>query len=74
MRRIYLEHCQPKANCFRFYSLSVEPDLFGGWSLVREWGRIGRTSQSQVTLYATLPDAQSAYARKLHEKHKRGYR
>ena len=27
-------------NMRRFYRMSVQPDLFGGVSLVREWGRV----------------------------------
>src|SRR5262249_5330157 len=26
---------------FRFYVLAIEPDLFGGFRLLRQWGRIG---------------------------------
>ena len=29
----------------RFYVLDVQPDLFGQWCFVREWGRIGRPGQ-----------------------------
>jgi predicted DNA-binding WGR domain protein len=25
----------------RFYRMEVQPDLFGRWCLIREWGRIG---------------------------------
>ncbi|WP_334407664.1 WGR domain-containing protein [Bradyrhizobium sp. AZCC 2289] len=31
-----------RRNVARFYKLDVQRTLFGGWSLVREWGRIGR--------------------------------
>lgn len=36
MRRI-----DPACNMRRFYRMSIQPDLFGGASLVREWGRKG---------------------------------
>ena len=29
----------------RFYRLDVQPDLFGRWCCIREWGRIGRAGQ-----------------------------
>ncbi|MGA9546899.1 MAG: WGR domain-containing protein [Rhodomicrobium sp.] len=29
-----------------FYVLDVQPNLFGEWSLVREWGRIGMAQRS----------------------------
>jgi hypothetical protein len=40
----------PKRNQYRYYSLDVQPHLFGGWSLIREWGRIGRPSQVRIDL------------------------
>lgn len=40
-------------NMRRFYLLSVQRDLFGGASLVREWGRIGFRGQMMVE---THPD------------------
>ena len=37
-----LIHCRdPARRMARFYALSVQADLLAGWSLVREWGRIG---------------------------------
>jgi predicted DNA-binding WGR domain protein len=38
---IYLERHDPKKNLYRFYRLSLEKNLFGEWSLMREWGRLG---------------------------------
>ena len=29
------------ANKYRFYSLSVQPTLFGDWILIKQWGRTG---------------------------------
>ncbi|MGC8733364.1 MAG: WGR domain-containing protein [Halothiobacillaceae bacterium] len=43
MRRI-----DPARNMRRFYRLSVQRDLFGRASLVREWGRIGFRGQTMV--------------------------
>jgi len=43
MRRIDLA-----CNMRRFYRLSVQRDLFGGASLVREWGRIGFRGQMLI--------------------------
>jgi predicted DNA-binding WGR domain protein len=70
---IYLERHDPAKNLYRFYRLSLEKNLFGEWSLMREWGRIGQASQVRIALYDTLQAAQNAYARKLREKRKRGY-
>jgi predicted DNA-binding WGR domain protein len=52
--RIHLEKYQPQRNRFRFYGLSLERNLFGGWSLVREWGRIGRAGHMHADLYKSV--------------------
>ena len=36
-----LVHIDADKNMARFYKLVVQPTLFGEWSLVREWGRMG---------------------------------
>lgn len=38
----YLEKRQPTNNVARFYRMSVMPNLFGEWTLLREWGRMGQ--------------------------------
>ena len=43
MTTIYLERREPVHNRQRFYILTVAQTLFGSWTLIREWGRIGRS-------------------------------
>jgi hypothetical protein len=38
----------------------VQPDLFGQWCFMREWGRIGRGGQMRETPYPTPADAEAA--------------
>ena len=38
---IRIERVDPETNMYRYYRLRLMPDLFGGMSLLREWGRIG---------------------------------
>ena len=38
---IRIERVEAEANMYRFYRLRLMPDLFGGVSLLRAWGRIG---------------------------------
>jgi hypothetical protein len=33
----------------RFYTMHLAPTLFGGWDLVREWGRIGSPGTLRIT-------------------------
>jgi WGR domain len=41
MSAVHLARIDPSRNMCRFYRLDVQPDLFGGFSVVKEWGRIG---------------------------------
>lgn len=50
----------PSRNMARFYALSVQADLLTGWSLVREWGRIGRPGRVRVDPHAELAIAEMA--------------
>jgi predicted DNA-binding WGR domain protein len=38
---MHLRRLDPDRNMARFYTMSVQPNLFGEWSFLREWGRIG---------------------------------
>jgi hypothetical protein len=42
MSAITLHRTDAARNMHRYYRLDVQPDLFGEWCFVREWGRIGR--------------------------------
>lgn len=45
-----LQKRDPRRNQYRYYLLDVQPHLFGEWSLIREWGRIGRPGQVKIDL------------------------
>jgi predicted DNA-binding WGR domain protein len=38
---IHLTRTDPDRNMARFYTMTLQPTLFGEWALLREWGRIG---------------------------------
>ena len=63
----------PKRNQYRYYLLNVQPHLFGGWSLIREWGRIGRPGQVRIDLCDSLDEAARAFEGKRLQKQRRGY-
>jgi predicted DNA-binding WGR domain protein len=52
----------------RFCVLDVQPDLFGAWCFIREWGRIGRPGQWRQVPYPTEDKAKEALARQRHAK------
>lgn len=61
-------------NMQRFYSLSTSPTLFGGTSLVREWGRIGSNGRRRVDIFDTAAEATAARDEMMQSKRARGYR
>lgn len=63
----------PEQNMRRFYTLSVQPNLFGGHSLVRNWGRIGTQGQYRLELFENAKTALAARDRLMKLKQARAY-
>jgi predicted DNA-binding WGR domain protein len=63
-----------RRNMARFYKLDVQPTLFGQWSVVREWGRIGRAGTVRIETHQTRGKADLSMALNWTRKLKRGYR
>lgn len=70
---IRIERVDPEANMYRFYRLRLLPDLFGGISLLREWGRIGTQGRYRIELFADAGQAADAMLAVYRSKQKRGY-
>ena len=68
-----LTRIDPPNNAYRFYRMEIMPGLFGEWSLIREWGRIGQPGQVRVDWYDTEAAAKDARFDILMKKAKRGY-
>jgi predicted DNA-binding WGR domain protein len=73
MNRVQLRRVDEAQNMRRFYSLALQPDLFGGCDLVREWGRIGQAGTVKRDRYPSPIEAQQALEAKQREKEKGGY-
>ncbi len=73
MSPIRLEKCLSEKNQHRFYLLRLAPTLFGEWSLIREWGRIGQQGRMVLDTFATPAEAEAALETKKTEKQRRGY-
>ncbi len=58
----------------RYYHLILEPDLFGGWSLVREWGQQGRPGRVRREHFEDREAAEAAFMRVRDAQLGRGYR
>ena len=68
------EHIDPARRMWRYYRLRVEPSLLGGWTLVREWGRIGVSRRQRIQHCSSIEAAEAARARLVSSKLRRGYR
>ena len=62
MSAVTLHRIDAARRMSRFYRLDVQPDLFGQWCFMREWGRIGRGGQMRETPYPTPSEAEAALA------------
>ncbi len=71
---VVVERIDPAKNAYRYYVMSVQPNLFGEQSLVREWGRIGtRGGQHAVELHHDTGSAQVSLETWLRRKQRKGY-
>ncbi len=71
---VHLRRIDPAQNMRRFYCLTVQPTLFGGASLIRNWGRIGNRGQSMMETFDCPNDASKALVRIERTKKRREYR
>ncbi|MEQ8375280.1 MAG: WGR domain-containing protein [Roseibium aggregatum] len=71
---VHLRRIDPARNMRRFYCLTVQPTLFGGASLIRDWGRIGTRGQTMMETFESPADAARALVRIERTKKRRGYR
>lgn len=71
---VTLKRIDPDLNMHRFYRMSIQRDLFGRTSLIREWGRIGQRGQMLIDTHEEEGAAKEALAALECAKQKRGYR
>ena len=70
---VQVRRVDPVRNMRRFYRMSVQRDLFGGASLVREWGRIGFRGQVLIESHIDEGMAITALMKLAAVKQRRGY-
>jgi len=70
---VHLRRIDPTQNMRRFYTLAIQPTLFGGASVIRNWGRIGTNGQSMMETFDNEDDAADALLRLERAKRRRGY-
>lgn len=73
MNAVTLTRTDAARNMQRYYRLDVQPDLFGAWCFIREWGRTGSSGQTRSVPYPTPAQAEAALAKQRRAKERRGY-
>lgn len=71
---VHLRRIDPTQNMRRFYALAIQPTLFGGASVIRNWGRIGSNGQAMMQTFDRPDEADDALRRLERSKRRRGYR
>ena len=71
---IYLTRQDAAQNISRFYSMHLQPDLFGPVCVVKEWGRLGAAGTVRQEVYSDESVARAAMTERMKRKAKRGYR
>lgn len=72
MNAVTLNRADPARNLRRFYLVDVQPDLFGEWSFVREWRRIGSPGKVRIDRCPTPQEAQAARDRQCRANEREG--
>ncbi|MCG8274215.1 WGR domain-containing protein [Aquamicrobium sp. NLF2-7] len=70
---VHLQRIDPTQNMRRFYTLAIQPTLFGGASVIRNWGRIGTNGQSMMETFDSEDEATAVSLRLERAKRRRGY-
>ncbi|WP_141340307.1 WGR domain-containing protein [Bradyrhizobium sp. USDA 3458] len=70
---VHLRRVDAARNMRRFYLLSLQPTLFGGVAVVRNWGRIGTSGQTMMQTFDDSARAGEAFDRLERTKRRRGY-
>lgn len=73
MSAVILYRIDDSKRMHRYYRMDVQPNLFGEWCLMREWGRIGSSGQTRSLPFSTPYEAEAALTKQRHAKERRGY-
>ncbi|MGO8064152.1 WGR domain-containing protein [Rhizobium leguminosarum] len=70
-------HCHrvdASRNMARYYTLAIEPTLFGETAVMRSWGRIGRRGGERTDVFGTEQEAVAHFLDLARRKRRKGYR
>lgn len=69
----FFTRIDPAKNISRFWLSIVTPGLLGGWSLIREWGRIGSPGTVQTRSFEHEEEARRAERHGIKTRQRHGY-
>lgn len=72
--RIFLQQPPSAGEAAKYVQLTLQPDLFGGWELLRESGQLGGRSQFKREQYLQQDQATHAFEKARDSHLKRGFR
>jgi predicted DNA-binding WGR domain protein len=71
--RLFLQQGPNPGEAPRYVQLTLQPDLFGGWELLRESGQIGGRAQLKREQYLLQDEATAAFEKARDSHLKRGF-
>ena len=71
--RVFLQQRPSAGESPRYVQLTLQPDLFGGWELLRETGQLGGRSQLKREQYLLQDEATAAFEKAREGHVKRGF-
>jgi predicted DNA-binding WGR domain protein len=71
---VFLTRIDPARKLQRFWLARVTPTIFGGWSLLREWGRIGSPGTVRSRSFEREEEARRAERQGIKKRQRHGYR
>jgi predicted DNA-binding WGR domain protein len=69
----FFTRIEPAKRISRFWLSRVTPTLLGGWSLVREWGRIGSPGTTSMRTFDKEQEALKAEQQGIKKRERHGY-
>ena len=71
--RVFLQQRPNAGEAPRYVQLTLQPDLFGGWELLRETGQLGGRAQLKREQYLLQDEATAAFEKARDGHVKRGF-
>ena len=71
--RVFLQQRPDAGEAPRYVQLTLQPDLFGGWELLRETGQLGGRAQLRREQYLLQDEANAAFEKARDSHLKRGF-